>query len=118
MKKIFLFPFLLFSLCLMGQSQFEKTYFSQAYNDTFKNESVVIVRMMDESTYTTYGIDDYKVNVVFRAQYLLKDISFNNFSVEGLLSFLVILLTVILLRYTKTPPPFIVAFSLFLGLLF
>jgi hypothetical protein len=49
MKKIFLFPFLLFSICLMGQSQFEKTYFSQAYNDTFKNESVVIVRMMDEA---------------------------------------------------------------------
>lgn len=81
MKKIFLFPFLLFSICIMGQSQFEKTYFSQAFNDTFKNESVVIVRMMDESTYTNYGIDDYKVNVVFRAQYLLKDISaISNFS--------------------------------------
>ena len=65
------------------------------------------------------GINAVVVGVMFAGTfYLLKDISFNNFSVEGLLSFLVILLTVILLRYTKTPPPFIVAFSLFLGLLF
>lgn len=81
MKKILLFPFLFISIFLLGQSQYEKTYFSQAYNDTFKQESVVIVRMMDESTYTNYNLDDYKVNVVFRAQYLLKDISaINNFS--------------------------------------
>ena len=81
MKKILLFPFLFISIFLLGQSPYEKTYFSQAYNDTFKQESVVIVRMMDESTYTNYNLDDYKVNVVFRAQYLLKDISaINNFS--------------------------------------
>ena len=81
MKKLFLFPILLTCVLAWGQSAFEKTYFNLAYNDTFKNESVVIARMMDESTYTNFGIDDYKVQVVFRAQYILKDISaISNFS--------------------------------------
>lgn len=78
----------------------------------FFKKYVIVFRALE-------GINAVVVGVMFAGTfYLLKDIPFNNFSVQGFLSFLVILLTVILLRYTKTPPPFIVAFSLFLGLLF
>lgn len=81
MKKSILLPFLIASLCIYGQSDYEKTYFSSPYNDTFKNESVVVARMMEEYTYTPYGFNDYKVTVVYRAQYILKDISaLNSFS--------------------------------------
>lgn len=81
MKKSILLPFLILSLCIYGQSDYEKTYFSSPYNDTFKNESVVVARMMEEYTYSPYGFNDYKVTVVYRAQYILKDISaLNNFS--------------------------------------
>jgi chromate transporter len=78
----------------------------------FFKKYVIVFRALE-------GINAVVVGVMFAGTfYLLKDIPFNNFSVQGFLSFLVILLTIILLRYTKTPPPFIVAFSLFLGLLF
>ncbi len=75
MKKTILFPLLLLSLYCIGQSEYEKNYFTQPYSDTFKNESVVIARMLEESTYIPYGVNDYKVTIVFRAQYILKDIS-------------------------------------------
>lgn len=81
MKKTLLLPLLIIALNILAQSDYEKNYFSTTYNDTFKNESVVIGRMMEEYTYETYGQYDYKVTVVYRAQYILKDISaLNSFS--------------------------------------
>lgn len=60
---------------LHAQSDFEKTFFKGTSRDTFSNESVVISKMLEEYTYTRYGMYDYKVSYVYHAQYLLKDIS-------------------------------------------
>jgi hypothetical protein len=67
----------LFCLCLNihAQSEYEKKFFSENYSDTFKSESVVITRLFEEYTFTGAGGPDYKINVVYRAQYKLKDIS-------------------------------------------
>ncbi len=65
------------------------------------------------------GINAVVVAVMFAGTfYLLKDIPFSNFSIQIVLSFLVILFTIILLCFTKIPPPIIVALSLFLGFFF
>lgn len=79
MKKTILIPFLLLALVSFSQSEYEKKYFNSSYVDTFKNESIVLGRCMDEHTYEAYGVNDYKVTVVFRAHYVLKDISALNY---------------------------------------
>lgn len=57
----------------MAQSAHEKKFFKETVEDTVKNESVVIVRDFDEYIITAKGNGDYKVNVVARTQYKLKD---------------------------------------------
>lgn len=79
MKKTILIPFLLLAIACFSQSEYEKKYFNSNYVDTFKNESIVLGRCMDEYTYEAYGVNDYKVTVVFRAHYILKDISALNY---------------------------------------
>lgn len=64
-----------------AQSEYELRYFAEPYTDTFKQESVVVARMMEEYRFEALGLNDYKVHVVFRAQYILKDASaINSFS--------------------------------------
>ncbi len=67
---------ILFLACtqIHAQSDHEQNYFKESYTDTFKNESIVIAKLFEEYTFTTAGGPDYKVNVVYRAQYKLKDI--------------------------------------------
>ena len=76
MKNILTFA-ILFLLCsfVHAQSEYEQNYFLEDYSDTFKNESIVMVRLFEEYTFSNAGGSDYKVNVVYRAQYKLKDIS-------------------------------------------
>jgi len=77
----------------------------------FFKKYVIIFRALE-------GINAVVVGVMFAGTfYLLKDISFINNSTYSLLSLFVILYTVILLNFSKVPPPIIVCFSLFLGLL-
>jgi len=77
----------------------------------FFKKYVIIFRALE-------GINAVVVGVMFAGTfYLLKDISFVNNSTYSLLSLFVILYTVILLNFSKVPPPIIVCFSLFLGLL-
>lgn len=77
MKKLILthLIFLLTVRSLTGQSESEKRYFAEKYVDTFSNESVVVVKDYEEYRVTPYQGIDYKVNVVFRTQYKLNDIS-------------------------------------------
>jgi hypothetical protein len=60
---------------LFSQSELEKEYFKKEVNDTFKNESIVILRKFEERAVELFGPNDYKVNVVSRIQYKLNDIS-------------------------------------------
>lgn len=76
MKKILLMALsAMVTLNILAQSETEKKYFSQTYNDTFKNESIVIYRYLKESQISKIGINDYKINVVIRVQYKLNDIA-------------------------------------------
>lgn len=76
MKKLFsIIICALFVSYTQAQSEIEKKYFAQEFNDTFKKESIVISRYLKEYTYTKAGINDYKINVVVRIQYKLNDIS-------------------------------------------
>jgi hypothetical protein len=77
MKKTLIISMLFLSgMNLFSQSAFELDYFKEAApTDTFRNESIVISKLFEEYTYTNAGGSDYKVNVVYRAQYKLKDMS-------------------------------------------
>ena len=72
----------------------------------------VVVRSLE-------GINAVVVSLMFAAiVYLLKDFSFVSFDFINILNIVVILLTVLMLRFLKLPPPFIVIFCLILGFLF
>ncbi|MES2617197.1 MAG: hypothetical protein V4613_04920 [Bacteroidota bacterium] len=74
-KYIFsLLPALILSTLVVGQSASEKKYFKDPVEDTVKNESVVIVRDYDEYNISKFSAFDYKVNIVSRTQYKLKDV--------------------------------------------
>lgn len=62
-----------------GQSEHEKKYFKEEYTDTIKNESILIVRDYEEYQLSRHNTLDFKVKVVLRTQYKLKDI----FAVES-----------------------------------
>ncbi len=73
---------------------------------------IVVVRSLE-------GINAVVVALMFAATvYLLKDISFVSFDFFNLLNLGVIVSTVLILRFMKLPPPFIVIFCLILGFLF
>ena len=77
----------------------------------FLKKYVIIFRSLE-------GINSVVVGVMFAGIfYLLKDMSFINVNIHIILSLFVIFSTVLLLNFTKIPPPLIVAFSLLLGLL-
>ena len=77
----------------------------------FLKKYVIIFRSLE-------GINSVVVGVMFAGIfYLLKDMSFINVNIHIVLSLFVIFSTVLLLNFTKIPPPLIVAFSLLLGLL-
>ena len=77
----------------------------------FLKKYVIIFRSLE-------GINSVVVGVMFAGIfYLLKDMSFFNVNIHIILSLFVIFSTVLLLNFTKIPPPLIVAFSLLLGLL-
>lgn len=74
MKKTILFiASALISFSIHSQSETESSYFNEAYNDTFNNSSIVIVRMLEEFVVTPIGMYDYKTSAVYRIQYKLKD---------------------------------------------
>lgn len=74
-KYIFsLLPALILSTQVVGQSAHEKKYFKDPVDDTVKNESVVIVKDYDEYKITKFSALDYKIDVVSRTQYKLKDV--------------------------------------------
>ena len=65
------------------------------------------------------GINAVIVGLMWAAMfYLLKDIPMNHFNLFSFFSVGIILLTILTLRFTKIPAPFIVAFCLFVGLFF
>jgi len=65
------------------------------------------------------GINAVVVGVMWAATlYLLKGMHLTNFAMLNLMSFGVIGVTFLLLRYTKIPPPFIVLGCLLLGWIF
>jgi chromate transporter len=77
----------------------------------FLKKYVIIFRSLE-------GINSVVVGVMFAGIfYLLKDMSFIKVNIHIILSLFVIFSTVLLLNFTKIPPPLIVAFSLLLGLL-
>ena len=77
----------------------------------FLKKYVIIFRALE-------GINSVVVGVMFAGIfYLLKDLSFINVNTHTILSLFVIISTVLLLNFTKIPPPIIVALSLFLGFL-
>ncbi len=64
------------------------------------------------------GINAVVVGLMFAATlYLLKDVSIMSFSEKSFMNIGVILGTIIVLKYTKIPAPFIVIFCLLIGLL-
>lgn len=72
----------------------------------------VVVRSLE-------GINAVVVSLMFAATvYLLKDFSFVSFDFINILNIVVILVTVLMLRFLKLPPPFIVIFCLILGFFF
>jgi len=78
----------------------------------FFKKYVIIFRALE-------GINAVVVGVMFAGiSYLLKDLSFNNFNLLSFYNLFVILITVLLLKFSKLPPPIIVALCLFLGFLF
>lgn len=75
MRTTYLFLLLAFAaLKLNAQSEYEVNYFKEPTVDTFTNQSVVVTKMFEEYTYTNAGGPDYKVNVVIRMHYKLKDL--------------------------------------------
>ena len=77
----------------------------------FLKKYVIIFRALE-------GINSVVVGVMFAGIfYLLKDLSFINVNTHTILSLFVIISTVLLLNFTKIPPPIIVGLSLFLGFL-
>ena len=77
----------------------------------FLKKYVIIFRALE-------GINSVVVGVMFAGIfYLLKDLSFINVNTQTILSLFVIISTVLLLNFTKIPPPIIVGLSLFLGFL-
>ena len=78
----------------------------------FFKKYVIIFRALE-------GINAVVVGVMFAGIfYLLKDLSFINLNVQSFFSLFVIFFTVLILKFSKIPPPFIVAFCLSLGFLF
>ena len=64
------------------------------------------------------GINAVVVGVMFAGIfYLLKDIPFMNLNLQSVCSIFVILFTVLLLNFSRVPPPFIVSLCLLLGFL-
>ncbi len=62
------------------------------------------------------GINAAVVGIMIAATlYLLKDVSIISFNQESFLNIGVILCTFLILQFSKTPPPFIVLFCLFIG---
>ena len=73
---------------------------------------IVVVRSLE-------GVNAVVVALMFAGTvYLLKDISFISFDLSNLLNIGVIFSTVLMLRFIKLPPPFIVIFCLILGIFF
>lgn len=65
------------------------------------------------------GINAAVVGIMFAATfYLLKDVSIISFNTISFLNISVIIGTVLILQFTKIPPPFIVLFCLLLGFIF
>ncbi|MEO6548249.1 MAG: chromate transporter [Ferruginibacter sp.] len=65
------------------------------------------------------GINAVVVGIMWAATlYLLKDVSIAQLNVISLLNICVIMGTVLMLRFTKLPAPFVVVFCLLLGLIF
>jgi chromate transporter len=78
----------------------------------FFKKYVIIFRALE-------GINAVVVGVMFAGIfYLLKDFSFINYNVQSFFSLFVIIITVLLLKFSKIPPPIIVALCLSLGFLF
>jgi len=78
----------------------------------FFKKYVIIFRALE-------GINAVVVGVMFAGIfYLLKDFSFINFNLQSFFSLIVIIITVLLLKFSKIPPPIIVALCLSLGFLF
>ena len=75
-KRIQIIAILLISVSnLIAQTDAEKKYFAGIVVDTIKNESVVIIRDYEEYEIGSKQPYDYKINVVFRTQYKIKDLS-------------------------------------------
>jgi len=78
----------------------------------FFKKYVIIFRALE-------GINAVVVGVMFAGIfYLLKDFSFINYNLQSFFSLFVIIITVLLLKFSKIPPPIIVALCLSLGFLF
>ena len=78
----------------------------------FFKKYVIIFRALE-------GINAVVVGVMFAGIfYLLKDFSFINYNLQSFFSLIVIIVTVLLLKFSKIPPPIIVALCLSLGFLF
>jgi len=78
----------------------------------FFKKYVIIFRALE-------GINAVVVGVMFAGIfYLLKDFSFINYNLQSFFSLIVIIITVLLLKFSKIPPPIIVALCLSLGFLF
>lgn len=78
----------------------------------FVKKYTIVVRSLE-------GINAVVVALMFAATvYLLKDISFVSFDFINILNIGVIISTVLMLRFMKLPPPFIVICCLILGFLF
>ena len=78
----------------------------------FFKKYVIIFRALE-------GINAVVVGVMFAGIfYLLKDFSFLNYNLQSFFSLIVIIITVLLLKFSKIPPPIIVALCLSLGFLF
>ena len=78
----------------------------------FVKKYIVVVRSLE-------GINAVVVALMFAATvYLLKDFPFVSFSFINMLNIGVIISTVLMLRFLKLPPPFIVIFCLILGFIF
>ncbi|MDI1232818.1 MAG: hypothetical protein PSX81_00895 [bacterium] len=76
MKKIAMLTclFLVAGIQLNAQSEYEKKYFSETTQDTVKQESVVIVKDFEAYYISKFKEFDYKISVVLRTQYKLKDV--------------------------------------------
>lgn len=57
----------------MAQLSAEKVYFEKSVIDTFKDESIVVLRKFEEISYSNIKENDYKISKYIRIQYVLKD---------------------------------------------